>query len=67
MQGYCAVYKCTLLRGESPETKYLTPISSRHEICMPCICNTIYHKSLHGTACYRLCGKSVNVMLEIAI
>ena len=67
MQGYCPVYKWTILKGTSPEVKCLHPTSSRREMCTSSISNMIYHKFLHGAAFYMLNGKNVNVMLEMGI
>ena len=64
MQGYCDVYKWTILKRTSPEVKCLHLTSSRREMCTPSISNVIYHKFSHGAAFYTLNGKNVNVMLE---
>ena len=61
MQGYCDVYKWTILKRTSPEVKCLHLTSSRR------VSNMIYHIFSHGTAFYKLNGKSVNVMLEFSI
>ena len=67
MQGYCDVYKWTILQRTSPEVKCLHPTSPRREMCTSSISNVIYHKFSHGAAFYTLNGKNVNVMLESAI
>ena len=67
MQGYCDVYKWIILKRTSPEVKCLHPTSSRREMCTLCVSNVIYQKFSHGAAFYTLNGKSVNVMLELAI
>ena len=64
MQGYCDVYKRTILKRTSPEVKCLHPTSSRREMCTSSVSNVIYHKFSHGAAFYTLNGKNVNVMLE---
>ena len=64
MQGYCDVYKWTILKRTSPEVKCLHLTSSRPEMCMSSVSNVIYHKISHGAAFYTLNGKNVNVMLE---
>ena len=64
MQGYCDVYKLTILKRTSPEVKCLYPTSSRREMCTLSVSNVIYHKFLHGAAFYTLNRKNVNVMLE---
>ena len=64
MQGYCDVYKWTILKRTSPEVKCLHPTSSRLEMCTLSISNVIYHKFSHGAAFYTLNGKNVNIMLE---
>ena len=64
MQGYCDVYKWTILKRTSPEVKCLHPTSSRREMWTSSVSNVIYHKFLHGAAFYTLNGKNVNVMLE---
>ena len=64
IQGYCDVYKWTILKRTSPEVKCLHPTSSRREMCMLSVSNVIYHKFAHGAAFYTLNGKNVNVMLE---
>ena len=64
MQGYCDVYKWTILKRTSPEVKCLHPTSSRREMCTSSVSNMIYHKFSHGGAFYTLNGKNVNVMLE---
>ena len=64
MQGYCSVYKWTILKRTSPEVKCLHPMSSRREMGMSSISDVIYHKFSHGVAFYMLNGKNVNVMLE---
>ena len=66
MQGYCDVYKWTILKRTSPEVKCLHLTSSRREMCTLCVSNVIYHKFSHGAAFYTLNGKNVNVMLEFA-
>ena len=65
MQGYCDVYKWTILNRTSSEVKCLHPTSSRREMCTSSDSNVIYHKFLHGAAFYTLNGKNVNVMLEL--
>ena len=67
MQGYCDVYKWTILKRTSPEVKCLHLTSSRREMCTLSVSNVIYHKFSHGAAFYTLNGKSVNVMLELYI
>ena len=67
MQGYCDVYKWTILKRTSPEVKCLHPTSSRHKMCMLSVSNVIYHKFSHGAAFYKLSGKNLNVMLELLI
>ena len=64
MQGYCDVYKWTILKRTPPEVKCLYLTSSRREMCTLSVSNVIYHKFSHGAAFYTLNGKSVNVMLE---
>ena len=64
MQGYCDVYKWTILKRTSPEVKCLHPTSSRREMCTLSVSNVIYHTFSHGAAFYTLNGKNVNVMLE---
>ena len=64
MQGYCDVYKWTILKRTSPEVKCLHPTSSRREMCTSSVSNVIYHKFSHGAAFYTLNGKNDNVMLE---
>ena len=67
MQGYCDVYKWTVLKRTSPEVKCLHLTSSRREMCMSSISNVIYHIFSHGAAFFMLSGKNVNVMLEFTI
>ena len=67
MQGYCDVYKWTILKRTSPEVKCLHPTSSRREMCTSSVSNVIYHKFSHGAAFYTLNGKNVNVKLELSI
>ena len=64
MQGYCDVYKWTILKRTSPEVKCLHPTSSRREMCTYSVSNVIYHKFSHGAAFYTLNGKNINAMLE---
>ena len=64
MQGYCDVYKWTILKRTSPEVKCLHLMSSRREMCTSSVSNVIYHKFSHGAAFYTLNGKNVNVMSE---
>ena len=64
MQGYCDVYKWTILKRTSPEVKCLHPTSSRREMCTLSVSNVIYHKFSHGAAFYTLNGTNINVMLE---
>ena len=64
MQGYCDVYKWTILERTSPEVKCLHPTSSRREMCTSSVSNVIYHKFSHGAAFCTLNGENVNVMLE---
>ena len=67
MQGYCDVYKWTILKRTSPEVKCLHLTSSRREMCTSSVSNVIYHKfSLDAAFCTRN-GKKVNVMLESLI
>ena len=67
MQGYCDVYKWTILKWTSPEVKCLHPTSSRREMYTSSVSNVIYHKFSHGAPFYTLNGKNVNVMLEYSI
>ena len=67
MQGYCDVFKWTILKRMSPEVKCLHPTSSRREMCTLSVSNMIYHKFSHSAAFYMLNGKNVNVMLEFYI
>ena len=67
MQGYCDVYKWTILKRTLPEVKCLDLTSSRREMCTLSVSNVIYHKFSHGAAFYTLNGKNVNVMLEYEI
>ena len=67
MQGYCDVYKWTILKRTSPEVKCLHPTSSRREMCTLSVSNVIYYKFSHGAAFHTLNGKNVNVMLECVI
>ena len=64
MQGYCDIYKWTILKETSPEVKCLHPTSSRRERCTLSVSNVVYHKFSHGAAFYTLSGKNVDVMLE---
>ena len=66
MQGYCDVYKWTILKRTSPEVKCLHPTSSSREMCTSSVSNVIYHKFSHGAAFYTFNRKNVNVMLEFA-
>ena len=67
MQGYCDVYKRTILKRTSPEVKCLHATSSRREMCTSSVGNVIYHKFSHGAAFYTLNGKNVKVMLELML
>ena len=67
MQGYCDVYKWTILKRTSPEVKCLHPTSSRREMCTLSLSNVIYHNFSHGVAFCMLNGKNVNVMLESVV
>ena len=67
MQGYCDVYKWTILKRASPEARCLHPTSSRREICTSSLSNVIYHEFSHGAAFYTLNEKNFNVMLEFGI
>ena len=67
MQGYCDVYKWTILKRTSPEVKCLHPTSSRRGMCTLSVSNVIYHQFSHGAVFYTLNGKNVNVMLELQI
>ena len=64
-QGYCDVYKWTILKRTSPEVKCLHPTSSRREMCTLSVSDVIYHKFSHGAAFYTLNRKNANVMLEL--
>ena len=64
IQGYCDVYKWTILKRTSPEVKCLHLTSLRREMCTLSVSNVIYHKFSHGAAFYTLNGKNVNVMSE---
>ena len=64
MQGYCDVYKWTILKRTSPEVKCLHLTSPSREMCTLSVSNVIYHKFSHGAAFYTLNGKNINVMLE---
>ena len=66
MQGYCDVYKWTILKRTSQEVKCLHPTSSRREMCTFSVSNVIYHKFSHGAAFYTLNGKNVNVRINKA-
>ena len=63
MQGYCDVYKWTILKRTSPEVKCLHLTSSRRKMYTSSVSNMIYHKFSHGAAFYTLNGKRVRVML----
>ena len=67
MQGYCDVYKWTILKQMSPEVKCLHPTSSSCEMCTSSVSNMIYQKFSHGATFYLLNGKHVNVMLESSV
>ena len=67
MQGYCDVYKWTILKRTSPEVKCLHPTSSKREMCTSSVSNVIYLKFSNGAAFYTLNGKNVKVMLEYLI
>ena len=67
MQGYCDVYKWTILKRTSPEVKCLHPTSSRREMCTLSVSSVINHKFSHGAAFYTLNGENVNVILEMAL
>ena len=67
MQGYCDVYKWTILKRTSPEVKCLHPTSSKREMYTSSVSNVIYHKFSHGIAFYTLNGENDNVILEIVI
>ena len=67
MQGYCDVYKWTILKRTSPEVKCLHLTSSRRCMCTLSVSNVIYHKFSHGAAFYMLNWKNVNVMLELTL
>ena len=67
MQGYCDVYKWTVLKRTSPEVKCLHLTSSRREMCTSSISNVIYHKFSHGAASCMLNGENVNIMLELSV
>ena len=64
MQGYCDVYKWTILKLE---VKCLHPTSSRREMCGSSVSNVIYHKFSHDAAFYTHNGKNVNAMLELVL
>ena len=68
MQGYCDVYKWTILKQMSPEVKCLHPTSLMHEMCTSSISNVILSqkkkKNSHRADFYTLNGKNLNVMLE---
>ena len=59
MQGYCDVYKWTILKRTSPEVKCLHLTSSGLEMCTLSVSNMIYHKFSHGAAFYTLNGKTL--------
>ena len=67
MQGYCDVYKLTILKRTSPEVKCSHLTSSRREMCTLSGSNVIYHKFSRGAAFYTLNGKNVDVMLEFKV
>ena len=67
MQGYCDVYKWTILKRTSPEVKCLHLTSSRREMCTSSVSNVIYHKFSYGAPFYTLNGKNVHVMLELEL
>ena len=67
MQGYCDVYKWTILKRTSPEVKCLHPTSSSREMCMSSVSNVIYHKFSHGAVSYTLNRENVYVMLEFTV
>ena len=67
MQGYCDVYKRTILKRTSPEVKCLQLTSSRREMFTSSVSNVIYRKFSHGAAFYTFNGENVSVMLEFVI
>ena len=64
MQGYCDIYKWTILKRTSPEVTCLHPTSSRREMCTSSVSNVSYHKLVQGAAFYTPNGENVNVILE---
>ena len=52
MQGYCNVYKLTILKRTSPEVKCLPLMSSKRAMCTSSASKVIYHKFSHGAAFY---------------
>ena len=63
MQGYCDIYKWTILKQTSPKVRCFHPTSSRREMCTSSVSNVIHHKLSHDAGFYTLNGKNVNVML----
>ena len=64
MEGYCDVYKWTILKRRSPEVKCLHLTSSRREMCTLSVSDLIFHKFSHGIAFCRLNGENVNVRIR---
>ena len=67
MQGYCDVFKWTLLSRTSPEVKCLHSTSSRRKMCTMSVSDMKYHKFSHSAGFYVHNGKNINVMLEYTL
>ena len=59
MQGYCDVFKWTLLSRTLPEVKYFTSDVIKARICTPSVSNAIYHKLSYDAASYTVGGGRV--------
>ena len=64
MQGYCNVYKCSILKRTSPEVKCLHLTSSKREMCTSSVSNVIFHKFSHCAVSYTLNGETLTSCLE---
>ena len=65
MQGYCDVYKWTILKRTLPEVKCLHPKLSRRGTCTSSVSNVIYNNFSYGAAFYMLNGKNVGTVVFV--
>ena len=67
LQGYCDVYKWTILKRTSTEAHVYMQRHQGAKVKHFDVSKVIYHKFSHDAVSYTLSGEKVNVMLEFTL